>query len=237
MLEKKPVIGIVGRADFEKENYNVICCFESVRRSIIKKGGIPVLILPNQDIDYESLSPRDVPELTGNEKDELTKVIDLCDGILIPGTFKLYEYDKFIYMYALEKDIPILGICGGMQLMAIINKSREEIKNTIVKNETEINHFMKGQDYVHKLKILDGTLLKSIIGKSEIMVNSRHNLHISTDCGLKVSAYSIDGLIEAVEVPNKKFVLGVQWHPESMLDYDDDANKIFDKFINTCKKQ
>lgn len=86
-MHQKPVIGIVGRFDTVTEDYNVMCCYENVRKSIIKKGGIPLLILPNQDVKYED---KDIDELTNEEKNDLIKVIDLCDGILIPGSYRLY---------------------------------------------------------------------------------------------------------------------------------------------------
>lgn len=235
----KPIIGIVGRADKEKLEYNVICCFENVRKSIIKHGGIPILILPNQDIEYESLTPKEVDKLTIEEKQDLMKLVDLCDGILIPGTSKLYEYDKVIYMYAKEKDIPILGICGGMQQIAISSIKEDEIRNIIVPNNTLINHQQKDKDYVHEIKINEGTILSKIINKDKIKVNSKHKFHLENidDLDIKVSAMSVDNLIEAIEVRNKKFILGLQWHPESMLDYDEDANKIFEYFINKCKEK
>lgn len=232
----RPIIGIVGRADSEKLGHNVICCFESVRRSIIKHGGIPILILPPQDVEYEKLSPKEINSLTDIEKEILISQVNLCDGILIPGTSKLYEYDKFIYEYAKEKDIPILGICGGMQLMAIADKTVEEIKNIIVPNNTDINHLEKEKDYVHEVEIVKDTLLSKIINKDKIKVNSRHKFHIE-NTNLKVSAYSTDGIIEALEVPNKKFILGIQWHPESMLEYDEDSNKIIKYFIDKCKEK
>jgi len=230
-MNQKPVIGIVGRFDTAAEDYNVMCCYENVRRSIIKKGGIPLLILPNQDVDYEN---NDIDELTNEEKNDLIKVIDLCDGILIPGSYRLYEYDRFIYEYALNKDIPILGICGGMQLMALVDVNEKDI---LKKNETIINHFKKGEKYVHKVNIQNNTKLKSIVKEEVISVNSKHNYHLSKVNNLVISAYSEDGLIEAVEYEDKKFVIGVAWHPESMIDYDESANKIFDAFINECKNK
>lgn len=232
----EPIIGIVGRADNEKLGYNVICCFESVRKSIIKNGGIPILILPPQYVEYDELSPKDVNILTNEEKEKLMKEIDLCDGILIPGTSKLYEYDKFIYKYVKDKDIPILGICGGMQLMAIADKNVDEIKSIIVPNNTDINHQEKDKEYVHEVEIVKDSILGKIIGKTKIKVNSRHKFHIEKT-NLKISAYSIDGLIEALEVPNKKFILGVQWHPECMIEYDNDSNKIIKYFIDKCKEK
>ena len=229
---KKPIIGIVGRYDVDEESYSVICCFESVRRSIIKKGGLPILILPNQDVDYNNSNPKDLNRLTEEEKEELKQIIDLCNGIIIPGTYKLFEYDRFIYEHALEKNISILGICGGMQLMALSSFKNENI--SLEKNDTNINHFQKGVDYVHSVSIVKDTLLHKILGKDEIKVNSRHNYHVDKFNNLIVNAYSEDGLIEAVELKNKKFVLGIQWHPENMLDYDMYANKIIEAFINSC---
>lgn len=231
----KPIIGIVGRSDAVKEDYNVICCYESIRRSIVKKGGIPILILPNQDVEYETSRPRDIDRLTDQEKEDLKRVIDLCDGIVMPGTYKLFEYDRFIYEYALNKNISILGICGGMQLMGLVDNVELESKDILTKNDTEQEHFKRGEDYVHKVNVVDNTLLKNIISKDEIKVNSRHNYHLTKVNNLKVSAYSIDGFIEGVELPDKKFVLGIQWHPENMLEYDDGANKIIDAFIKSCR--
>ena len=229
----KPIIGIVGRSDISSEDYNIICCFENVRRSIIKHGGIPILILPNQDLDYEPSIPKEIDRLTQNEKEDLKKVINLCDGIVIPGTYKLFEYDRFIYEYALSKDIPILGICGGMQLMGLVDNVDKEI---LVKNNTNLSHFQKNVKYVHEINVIENTLLSKIINKKQIEINSRHNYHLNKANNLKVSAYSEDGLIEAVELSNKKFVLGVQWHPEAMLEYDENSNEIFKSFVRSCGK-
>ena len=160
----------------------------------------------------------------------------MCDGLLIPGGYKWYEFDEFIYNYALEKNIPILGICVGMQMMCRIDQNRNSVcEDTTIKNNTKINHNQRDKKYVHSVSIVDNTKLSKIINKNKIEVNSKHNYHVDRIVNLKISAYSFDGLIEAVEYENKKFVIGVQWHPETMLDYDDDANKIFDEFINKCK--
>lgn len=234
-MNNKPIIGIVGRYDITTEDYRVICCYENIRRSIIKKGGIPILILPNQDLDYESVSSKDIDKLTIEQKNDLIRIIDMCDGILMPGSYRLFEYDKFIYEYSLKKDIPILGICGGMQLMALVDNPLSSSNEIIIKNNTEINHFKGGEKYVHKINIIKDSLLYKILNKEEIEVNSRHNYHIEKTKDLKVCGYSEDGLVEAIEYPNKKFVLGVEWHPESMLEYDGDSNKIFEAFINSCK--
>lgn len=229
----KPIIGVIGRPDIASDDDKVVCIWESTRRAIIKKGGIPFLILPNQDIEYESIKPKDTPRLTENEKHDLKRIVDMCDGLLLPGGYKWYEFDEFIYNYALEKDLSILGICAGMQMMCRIAQNNIN-KNVVVKNETEINHHQREKKYVHNVNIINDTRLSKIIRKRKIKVNSKHNYHVISSANLIVSAYSEDGLIEAVEYKNKKFVVGIQWHPETMLDYDIYANKIFDEFINCC---
>ncbi len=233
----KPMIGVIGRPDMASDDDKVICIWEGTRRAIVKKGGIPFLILPTQDVEYESLRPKDTPKLTEEEKNELKRLVDMCDGLLFPGGYKWYEFDEFIYNYALEKNMPILGICAGMQMMCKIDQNKNNIcKDTIVGNDTAIDHHQRDKKYVHNVSIIDHTILSKILGEKEIKVNSKHNYHVSSTTNLKVSAYSEDGLIEAVEYEDKDFVIGVQWHPETMLDYDENANKILDEFINKCRK-
>ena len=227
----KPVIGIVGRVRKSEDNTTMISSVEDIRRVVIRKGGIPFLILPTQDIDYAST--KDL--LTDKETDDLKHIVDLCDGIVMPGGCVLYDYDRVIYEYAQEKDIPVLGICTGMQLIAINDKNEEEEK-VLEKIETNIEHQAPDVDYVHSVTIKEGTLLYDIIGKTTINVNSRHSYKVKNVNNLVISAISEDGIIEGVERSDKKFIIGIQWHPENMCTYDTDANKIFDRFLEACKK-
>ena len=93
---KKTIIGIVGRSDTSSEKYNVICCFESVRKCLIKKGAIPILILPNQDVEYEISKPSDIDRLTNEEKEEwrqhIVKVF--YDRNLVMINYYLEEVEK-----------------------------------------------------------------------------------------------------------------------------------------------
>ncbi|MFV0249898.1 MAG: gamma-glutamyl-gamma-aminobutyrate hydrolase family protein [Bacilli bacterium] len=101
-------------------------------------------------------------------------------------------------------------------------------------NENKKDHRQREEKYVHFVNIVKNTLLYNIIDNSLINVNSKHRYHVTKVNNFIVSAYSEDGLIEAIELKNKKFVLGVQWHPEKMLDYDEYANKLYNYFIDKC---
>src|SRR5574344_2159381 len=87
-----PIIGISRRCE---DNY--IKINNSIISAIEKCGGIPIMIIPNSDID---------------------KVLKLCDGLLLPGGVDVTSTDKYICEYAIKNDIPILGICLGMQVMS-----------------------------------------------------------------------------------------------------------------------
>lgn len=97
------------------------------------------------------------------------------------------------------------------------------------------SHYGDSYSYIHDINILDNTRLKNILKEDVIKVNSIHKSYINTEFNkLVVSAYSSDNIIEAVEIPNLNFVLGVQWHPEYIM--DDASIKIFDSFVDSMKK-
>jgi putative glutamine amidotransferase len=171
--------------------------------------------------------------MTEEEKALLTETLDSCDGIITPGGFRVYEYDKFICDYAIKNDKPLLGLCLGMQMLTFYNTDYSLEKN----DGNGFNHFQREVKYLHTVNIVDGTKLKSILGSvSSMEVNSRHNYHITKTGEFIPSAYSFDGLIEAIELPNKRFIMGLQWHCEVMTEYDLINKKLFTNFIDACKK-
>lgn len=161
-----------------------------------------------------------------NEYDEFERVVKLintCNGIILPGGAKEYDIDYRIVKYLYDCNIPTLGICLGMQLMSLtFNGDIEPIGNEI---------HQKREGYVHEVKIKEGSRLATILKNNKILVNSRHIERITTT-DLPIVAISIDLIIEAVEAPNKKFFIGVQWHPESLKD-DIYSKRLFDFFINS----
>ena len=234
----RPIIGIVGRCYKHDDYDNSIEVLEPYRIAILSMGGTPILILPPQEIEYYSQKVSKTKALTEIEKNILDQQINICDGILLPGGFKTFEYDKYILEQCLKKDKPILGICLGMQIMANLGNNLENGMPDFIseRNIPEgINHRQEDKKYIHNIRILKESKLYNIIKKEEFPVNSIHNYHVKKVPIYNIVGYSEDGLIEAVEYPNNKFNIGVQWHPERLLD-DKTQNKLFKTFIKSCKE-
>ena len=227
----KPIIGIVEWPYLDKDGDIIYEILTPVVEWIVRSGGRPIGIFPSQIEDFVNKRLREIPELTEIEHKELKESIDLCDGIIKPGALKIYGYERKIYEYCYEQDIPYLGICAGMQNMAYYGS--DNIQNE--RNNSEVPHYSK-ENYSHRITLEEATLLKRILQTEEIMVNSRHNYHI-TDSGIHVvSGKAEDGVIEAIESPNKHFHLGVQWHPELLPKEDINSQIIFGELIEASKQ-
>lgn len=234
-MKQKPIIGIVGRS-FEEKNHSIIQLNEDYRLAVIQNGGIPFMILPTDKNNYGKAMPKDAKRLTEEEKKDLYLMLSKSDGILMSGGSRWYEFDELVCQYALKHNIPILGICLGMQILGNVDHfDGIHDSDRTVKNKTEIEHCQEDIPYVHSCTIYPG-LLYDILKLNEVRVNSRHHYHITEKEYFEIDARSEDGLIEAIHIPNHKFALGVQWHPENMIFYDTNMNKIFKAFIEASKR-
>ena len=122
---------------------------------------------------------------------------------------------------ALGRDLPILAICRGMQLV------NAALGGTLVQH-IEGHRCLDRQD-AHPIAIAAGSRLRSILGVDVHVVNSRHHQSVDRVAGaLMVTAKSPDDVVEALELPGKRFVLAVQWHPEDLTDAPD--AKLFSAF-------
>lgn len=201
-------IGIIGRRKKNKRNF--LSFNEEIVKTIYNFDCIPVGIL----VDFEE-----------NSKTEIKRILPLlkkCDGFILQGGDIYYDIDILIVKYAYENNIPMLGICLGMQTMAMTFGG---IMSTIGKSHN------KDFQYVHDVDIIKDSKLHEIIKKDCIPVNSRHNDYI-VSTNLFISAKN--NIIEAIEDKNKDFFIGVQWHPESLQ--DENSYNLFDSFFKAVKK-
>ena len=232
----KPVIGIVTRPEKDSDDFHVQCVYKHYIDAIIEFGGIPIGLLPPQDVLYYDESPSQIASLTDNEKKVIERQFDLCDGIIFQGGDKWYEYDEYFLELAIKKDIPFLGICLGMQIINKYISNSERVTDKTVKIESEINHRQTNVKYAHEVKLNKGSKLYDIYGKQDIIVNSHHNYRVIENKDLAVG-YSPDGIVEAIEVPDVSYGIGVQWHPERMYKYDEDTRSLFKSFILASSKK
>jgi len=136
---------------------------------------------------------------------------------------------------AMAREMPVLGICGGQQLLAValggtlIQHIPDAIPNALPHEQPNPRH-----EAGHPVAITAGTLLHRIVGTAEMRVNSSHHQAVR-DAGARaiVNAVAPDGVIEGVEDPSQRFCLGVQWHPEFLIDAGD--RRIFDALIAACR--
>lgn len=191
----KPIIGIVARKSKSETGKNLNIIYSDIMSSIIKSGGIPIGIDNNLD-----------------------KYLDLCDGYVFQGGDDI-DINNIKYIRLLnKKNIPVLGICLGMQEMG--GNKLKDVDNHL-------------DNKLHMISIDRNSLLYRIVGEDRILVNSRHKSAIY-DTNLFVSSRSNDNVIESIEDNTRRFFLGVQWHPENMYDLDVNSRKIFDYFIKMC---
>ena len=132
----------------------------------------------------------------------------------------------------LERDKPVLGICNGMQVLAGLHGCRLSPDIRAMGSHI-MDHDRRGHE--HPVAIMANTMLSRIVGKSELAVNTFHReAVVELSDGVTAGAFARDGVIEAIEVPSRRFALGVQWHQELFASQDHAGNAIFSAFVQAA---
>ena len=235
---KKPIIGVTLLWDEEKNSYWML---PGYLEGLEEAGAIPI-ILP----------------LAADGAD-IAQLADLCDGFLFTGgqdvAPQLYgeamkptcgelcpardTLEQELLNRALEQDNPILGICRGLQILNV-TLGGTLYQDLPTEHPSEIEHSMKPpyDQAAHTVRILPDTPLAALLQKQELGVNSCHHQAIrSLAPSLVEMARSTDDLIEAMYLPGKTFVWGVQWHPELSFRTDEDSRKMFMALVTAVIKK
>lgn len=138
---------------------------------------------------------------------------------------------------AYRADVPMLGICGGMQSInvALGGTLYQDIAAQL---DTSIDHLpaYSATKTTHPVQIAPGSLLRRIARKARVEVNSSHHQSVKKVApNLVQTAVAPDGVIEAIEAPARSFFLGVQWHPEFLYDRDPIQRRLFSALIRAAK--
>jgi putative glutamine amidotransferase len=208
--------------------------------AVASAGGAPVLI-PLLDKDLQALRA----------------VYDVLDGVLIPGGVdmdpthfgeephpKLGRVDEardFVEMqltrWAIADRKPLLGLCRGLQVINVtlggsLYQDLEEQLPESIKHDYFPTYGFTRDHLAHEVQVAAGSRLRDVLDRDSITVNSMHHQGIKQLApSLVASAVAPDGLVEAVELPDSPFCVGVQWHPEVFEMANPDTRRVFEEFI------
>ena len=230
---QRPIIGIT--ANITDGNVSLLSGYF---KSIYEAGGIPIVIPPSDNLTI------------------LSNLLDSLDGILLSGgadinplflgedpVRELHNINPYrdrqelmIVKMAADRQIPILGICRGIQVMTaalggtLYQDIYSQAEGKLIKHSQDLDRAYAS----HIVNIEEDSTLAGIMGKTVLPVNSFHHQAVKEPApGFKVCARSNDGIIEAIESTEYKSMLGVQWHPECfILNGDTSMMPIFEWLIN-----
>ncbi len=234
----RPIIGITSDyngGDRPEFGGKIPTCFLRDRyvHAIEATGGISLILPP---LESPSKSAR--------------SILERIDGLLLTGSGpdidpvlygerrrfpfktvhpKRFSLERELVREAMKKKMPILGICGGMQMLNVAagGSLYQDIRKQIPKS---IQHQRDGKP-AHLIEVKKGTLLSKIVKQDRLRVNSSHHQGVKQVApGYVVNASAPDGVIEGIEAVGYPFVLGVQWHPE-YLNPDDRSDILFKAFL------
>jgi len=230
----KPLVGITACHVTTADGYPAVRILRAYVSAIIEAGGAPILI------------PPDLPE------DGWWTLFGKLDGILFSGGADIAlehfngephptveeEPDRDVIelpllRLAAEEDKPFLGICRGLQVMnvALGGTLYTHISDQLPNALQHDWHDHPRPTLAHPVRVEEGTRLADILGAPMLQVNSLHHQGIKDLApGLKATAFAPDGLIEGIELPDHKFALAVQWHPEWMTEHEE-MRRLFRTFV------
>ncbi|WP_145047106.1 gamma-glutamyl-gamma-aminobutyrate hydrolase family protein [Paenibacillus xylanexedens] len=235
---KKPIIGVLPLYDSDKKSYWML---PDYMYAIESSGGIPMMLplTTNLDIIVRLAHELDGFLFTGGHdlNPELyhEKVEETCGELC-------HERDRMealLFQKVAQLDKPAFGICRGLQLFNVmLGGSLIQDIPTGLQVPIPVQHKQSPPytNLVHEVHIANHNLLHDILQTHTIKVNSYHHQGIKVLADqLKAVAVAEDGLVEAVVMPDRTFVMAVQWHPEYSFRVDEHSQKLFSSFVSSCQ--
>jgi putative glutamine amidotransferase len=198
----------------------------------LQAAGATVVILPPDADNHDAISRLDGLVIAGGADIEPARY----GAAHQEGTDKpRVERDASelgLYRAAREANLPVFGICRGLQIMAVAHGgSLHQHLPDVVGNT--LHRDAPGTFNNHGATFTPGSLIADLVGATEVTVNSSHHQAVDSPGDLTVTGYAEDGTIEVCEDPSAEFVLGVQWHPEFSNDEQVSEN-LFRAFAKAC---
>lgn len=231
---KKPIIGIIGKVQpqYGEDIWHRIDEVDEIRYLIVNNGGIAIMLLPTEaTLKFNDNDIKDDTTLSDEEKKELYRQIELCDGFILQGGLYSANYEIEMAKRIIELDKPLIGICAGF------NNILRALGTDVIEDKTK-SHDIYDKNYRHEVEVIKGTQLYNLVNEEKYNVNSIHSMIApkeKIEDFVRISSISYDGLVESFELNNKKFVIGIKWHPELMLE-DEFTKNLFKEFIEKCKR-
>jgi len=242
-----PVIGISCFCNLGKNGTNETPYYRVSRNyiePIIKCGGIPFIIpsFISESLSEKILNIIDGLVMTGgcgsSDKDDRIEVKEK-PRTLRGQNERRYIADRYLIEAALKRDMPLMGICRGMQMICETAGGKLNYKFLDEMNTRGVSHQQEssGNFPTHMINLEEGSQLQKILGVSEVDVNSFHNQFCAEPGkNFKASAWAENKIVEVIESPIYRFALGLQFHPEKMFNEYPIFIKIFKAFVDKCRE-
>jgi len=212
----RPVVGIttyLTPASWGAWNLDAALVPADYVRGVVRAGGAPVLVPPGADIDATLEVVSGIVFTGGSDLDPSLYGADAhpeTNGIVRERD----DFELSLMRAALERDMPMLAICRGSQVLnvALGGDLEQHVPDRV---HADTHKQVNGVFTEHDVSVLDGTRLASLLGDRHDVKSHHHQGFGSLGAGLRESARAPDGTVEALEDPSRRFTVGVLWHPEA----------------------
>lgn len=256
-MTKRPVIGIAYSDTAFRDGEMRLRTYVSRKyfRAIYRAGGLPVLLPSLDPYLNEKLLEKKLP-FPQSYDHIIDEYLNMVDGLVMPGGEDVHpkfqgedphpkldlvnpfrdEFEIAMVKAAYSrkyngKELPLLGICRGIQVLAVA------LGGTVhqdISDVCEIQHSQRAPRWEtsHRILVKEGSRLSSLFSANEIFTNSFHHQSVRTlPHEFSAVAHTADGIVEAIECDKNRFFVGVQWHPEETFDTDCHSKNLFSALV------